>query len=157
MSAVPTRKNTNPANNAFRINNSLKTYENPRLERRGFSYLEEYCYFAYNNPYRGHGLVVEAPMAIGEMRVHMYYIYILQSLKNGGYYIGSTGDVFRRLDEHNAGKTKSLKYLRPLSLVFKQAFNSEVDARKVERHLKKMKNKNIIESIIKDGAIKSAT
>ncbi len=84
----------------------------------------------------------------------MNCVYILQSDKNGRYYIGSTNNLLRRLAEHNAGKTKSLFCLRPLKLVFKKEFALLKDARKVEKKLKKLKNRNIIERIIADGEIK---
>ncbi|MGC9363771.1 MAG: GIY-YIG nuclease family protein, partial [Fidelibacterota bacterium] len=43
----------------------------------------------------------------------MYYVYILQSEKDGGFYIGYTTDLIRRIQQHNAGKTRSLKHRRP--------------------------------------------
>ncbi|MEP7219741.1 MAG: GIY-YIG nuclease family protein [Bacteroidota bacterium] len=52
----------------------------------------------------------------------MNFVYILQSQKNNQYYIGSTANLLRRIAEHNSGKTKSLKYLLPVVLVFKQEF-----------------------------------
>ena len=78
----------------------------------------------------------------------MHFIYILKSEKNDRYYIGSTGDVEKRLFEHNSGKTKSLKYLRPLKIVFQKSFLNENEARKIERKLKKFKNRTIIDRIV---------
>ena len=84
----------------------------------------------------------------------MYFLYILQSIKNNRYYIGSTNNLERRLIEHNCGKTRSLKYLRPLEIVFQKEFEKETDARLMERKLKKFKSRTIIESIIKDQEIR---
>ena len=81
-------------------------------------------------------------------------VYILQSEKNGKYYIGSTTDLNRRILEHNSGKTKSLKYLLPMRLLFQQSFENLIAARRMEIKLKKMKNRNIISQIIADGEIK---
>lgn len=94
-------------------------------------------------------------MDIGKVGVliHMYSVYILQSDKNGRYYIGSTNDVVRRLVEHNAGKTKSLRFILPVRIVFTQEFKNSRDARRIEIKLKKFKNRNIIEKIIKDKII----
>ena len=93
-------------------------------------------------------------MAIGETRAqYMNFVYILQSEKNGRYYIGSTNDLELRLLEHNAGKTKSLRHLKPLKLVFKKEVDSLNDARKIEKKLKKLKNGNIIDKIVADGDI----
>ncbi len=78
----------------------------------------------------------------------MYFLYILQSEKNSRYYIGSTNDLERRLAEHNSGKTKSLKYLRPLKIVFQKEYTNEIDARRMELKLKNFKNRHIIEKIV---------
>ncbi len=81
-------------------------------------------------------------------------VYLLQSLVNGRYYIGSTNDLRRRLFEHNQGKTKSIRFARPYKLVFKQVYGSVLEARRVERRLKNFKSRIIIERIIKEGLIK---
>jgi len=84
----------------------------------------------------------------------MNCVYILKSAKNGRYYIGSTNDLERRLVEHNSGKIKSLRNIRPLIVVFKKQFKYIEEARKVEQRLKKFKNKNILDKIIQDQEIK---
>ncbi len=84
----------------------------------------------------------------------MNFVYILQSEKNGRYYIGSTENVERRLVEHNSGKTASLRYLIPMRLVFKQEFENSIMAKRMERKLKNAKSKSILERIIADGFIK---
>jgi len=84
----------------------------------------------------------------------MHFVYILQSEKNGRYYIGSTNDLERRIVEHNSGKTKSLKHLVPFRVVFKKGFIDPKDARTMERKLKKMKSRVIIEQIISDQELK---
>ncbi|MBT3538570.1 GIY-YIG nuclease family protein [Candidatus Parcubacteria bacterium] len=81
------------------------------------------------------------------------YIYILQSLKNNKYYIGSTNDVGRRIDEHNAGRTKSIKYLIPWQLRFVQKYPTIKQACQVEYKLKKLKSRKIIKQIIVDKKI----
>ena len=86
--------------------------------------------------------------------IKMNFVYILQSEKNGRYYIGSTNDLERRIAEHNSGKTMSLKYIRPLKIVFKKAYSTTDGAHKMELHLKKLKNRDILERIILDGDIK---
>ena len=47
-----------------------------------------------------------------------------------------TSDVNKRLNEHNAGKTKSTKGYRPWKLFFYEKYNSREEARKREKYLK---------------------
>ena len=81
------------------------------------------------------------------------YIYILKSLKNNSYYIGSTIDIERRLFEHNTGKTKSIKYLIPWTIVFTKKYSTIKKARQIEYRLKKAKSRKIIDNIVKDQDI----
>ena len=83
----------------------------------------------------------------------MGYVYILKSTKNGKYYIGSTLDVNRRLQEHNSGKTSSLKHIRPLVVVFKKKYPTIKEARRIEYKLKRTKSKIILEQIIHNQEI----
>ncbi|MFN2439482.1 MAG: GIY-YIG nuclease family protein [Chitinophagaceae bacterium] len=46
-----------------------------------------------------------------------YYVYILQSLKDGKYYIGSTSNVNSRVAFHNAGLQRSTRTRIPFRLV----------------------------------------
>ncbi|MBI2251977.1 MAG: GIY-YIG nuclease family protein [Armatimonadetes bacterium] len=55
----------------------------------------------------------------------MCIVYILKSISSGKYYIGSTADLNRRLNEHQEGRVISTRNLRPLELVFYQKFNNE--------------------------------
>lgn len=81
----------------------------------------------------------------------MYYLYIIQSIKNGKYYIGATKNIDRRLDEHNRGKSKSTKNFVPYKLIYKENFNTLLEARKREYYIKLQKSKKFIESLIKWG------
>ena len=67
----------------------------------------------------------------------MYYVYILQSLKDYNTYIGCTSNLRKRFKEHSLGKTKSLKYRIPLKLIYYEAYQNKTDARKREIRLKK--------------------
>ncbi|MFA5211589.1 MAG: GIY-YIG nuclease family protein [Patescibacteria group bacterium] len=66
----------------------------------------------------------------------MYYVYVLQSLKDGKGYIGSTNDLRRRFKEHITGKVKSTKPRRPLKLIYYEAYSNEKDVRLRESRLK---------------------
>ena len=79
----------------------------------------------------------------------MYYVYILQSKKNGRYYIGSTNNIDRRLSEHNSGQTKSLRYIKPLALVYAVKFNTRTEACREEQRIKQQKSRKYIKELIK--------
>ena len=82
------------------------------------------------------------------------YVYILQSLKNQRFYIGSTNDLERRFIEHNLGKTKYTSLNKPFKMVFSQEYENLEMARKVEFKLKSFKSRKILEEIIGDGFCK---
>ena len=82
------------------------------------------------------------------------YIYILQSLKNNRFYIGSTNNLERRLTEHNQGKSIYTNLTKPFKMIFSQKFDNLSIARKIEYKIKSFKSKKVIISIIESGEIK---
>ena len=66
----------------------------------------------------------------------VYYVYILQSRRDNGYYIGYTADLKQRLKEHNSGKTRSLRHRLPLDLIYVEEFDSKRDAKVREGQIK---------------------
>jgi putative endonuclease len=82
------------------------------------------------------------------------FVYILQSLRNSRYYIGSTLGIEKRFSEHQNGYVKSTRNIRPLELKFYKKYEDIEDARRIEYKLKKLKNRNIIEKIILEKDIK---
>ena len=82
----------------------------------------------------------------------MAYLYILQNTI-GRFYVGSTKNLKQRIQHHKGGHTPSTKKLGPMTLVFSQKYSNLAKARKVGRWLKKMKRRDFIERIVKDGYI----
>ncbi|MFH2105076.1 MAG: GIY-YIG nuclease family protein [Parcubacteria group bacterium] len=78
----------------------------------------------------------------------MYYVYILKSLKDNGYYIGYTFDLGERIKKHNAGETKSLKYRRPLKIIYFEEYDTRQEAYKRERQIKKYKGGEAFKKLI---------
>ena len=80
----------------------------------------------------------------------MFFVYILNSLKDDKLYTGSTSDLSRRLREHRGGRCKSTSYRRPLTLVYYEEFETLVEARVREKILKHptegKKKKSLIKS-----------
>ena len=69
----------------------------------------------------------------------LYYVYILKSLKDEKYYIGSTADIQARLAHHNAGKQRSTKNRIPFELVVYEVFHSKKEALIREKQIKSYK------------------
>jgi len=80
-------------------------------------------------------------------------VYVLRSEKNDRYYIGSTNNLERRLEEHRKGSVRATSNLRPLSLVFQQEYETLREARRMEWKLKRFKRKDIVARIIQEGRI----
>ena len=95
----------------------------------------------------------ERPGRTGEVEVQifMYYVYILRSLKNGKYYIGYTSDLNKRIREHNEGKTKGNRFLKPFELIYKEEYQNATSARKREYYIKRQKDRQFIEDLINGG------
>ena len=66
----------------------------------------------------------------------MYFVYVLISEKQGRHYVGLTNDIYRRLEEHNKGKTKSTRFYSPWRILFKENYKSRIEARNREKYLK---------------------
>jgi len=66
----------------------------------------------------------------------MYYVYILISLKDRKFYVGSTEDLVRRINEHKKGKVKSTKNRLPIKLACYEAYNFKEEMSAREKFLK---------------------
>jgi putative endonuclease len=79
----------------------------------------------------------------------MFYTYILH-LSNNNLYAGSTDNLKRRYYEHINGKVESTKNLRPLKLIFYEAFSNEKDAERRERYFKTDKGKKMLKVMLRE-------
>ena len=75
-----------------------------KYTRRGSSVVEQWT----ENPRVGSSIL---PLGT------MWYVYILQSIEFGKYYIGYSADPFKRLEYHNLGKTRSIKAYIPYKII----------------------------------------
>ena len=77
-----------------------------------------------------------------------YNVYILQSSKDGSYYVGSTQDIEERLERHNQGRTKYTKTNRPWELVYSEEHPDRSSAVKREQEIKKRKSRDYIDKLV---------
>ncbi len=78
-----------------------------------------------------------------------YFVYILKSLQNGSYYIGSTNDIEDRFKRHNEGRVSYTKSKRPWELVYSEEHPDRSRAVKRENEIKDHKRRTFIEALIK--------
>ena len=78
----------------------------------------------------------------------MFYVYVLKSLKNGRHYTGSTNNLERRIYEHNSGQTKYTSIAGPFELIYKETYNTRLEASKREKFLKTGKGREFLKSIL---------
>ena len=79
----------------------------------------------------------------------MYYVYILQSLKDENWYTGYSDDLKRRLEEHNKGLNYSTRKRRPFKLIYYEACLNEDDAKMRETYLKTGMGKRYVKNRLK--------
>jgi len=80
----------------------------------------------------------------------MHYVYILISEVDGKFYTGSTGDLKRRLKEHESGNVNSTKHRRPIRLIYYEACLNKKDARNREKYLKSGMGKKYLRNRLKN-------
>ena len=79
----------------------------------------------------------------------MYYLYILQSEKDGNLYSGYTKDLKQRFDQHTLGYVESTKDRRPLKLIYYEACIMKEDALKREKYFKTYHGKMFLKKRLK--------
>ncbi|MEK9154797.1 MAG: GIY-YIG nuclease family protein [Patescibacteria group bacterium] len=80
-------------------------------------------------------------------------VYILKD-EEGRFYVGSTDNLERRLNQHRLGHTQTTRNMKGPKLVFSQEYDNLEQARKIEKRIKKLKRKDYIVKIIDDGYIR---
>jgi len=86
----------------------------------------------------------------------MYYVYVLQSEKNGRLYTGSTNSIERRLSEHNSGLSKYTRSTRPYKLQYLEEYSTRQEAVKREMHLKTGRGRAELKDIIEKNRLMGA-
>ena len=66
-----------------------------------------------------------------------YYVYIIQSLKDGTYYKGSSTNPLKRLEEHNSGQSKYTATKLPWKLMYVEELSSKKEMLIREKKLKR--------------------
>ena len=83
------------------------------------------------------------------------FVYILKN-KEGKFYVGSTSDIRRRVKQHQRGHTQTTRNMSSFDTVLVQEYPTLEAARKVELKIKRLKRKEYIARMVKDGYIRIA-
>lgn len=79
-----------------------------------------------------------------------FFVYILESLKDGRLYIGQTNNIDDRIKRHNSGQVTATLNRRPLKIIHAEKFKTRVESMQREKYLKALKSsKYILENVIK--------
>ncbi len=78
-----------------------------------------------------------------------YYVYVLQSIKDGEFYVGYSHNIQGRVEEHNKGKVPSTRLRLPMKLVYWEGCINQQDATQREKYLKTAWGKRYIKNRIK--------
>jgi len=65
-----------------------------------------------------------------------FYVYVLESIKDGDRYVGFTTNLKKRIEEHNKGLNFSTKSERPWRLIYCEICTNQNDAKRREKYLK---------------------
>lgn len=77
----------------------------------------------------------------------MFYVYAIRSKSRSYIYVGLTSSLERRLNQHNAGKSKTTRAYRPFELLYVEEVSSRPVAREREKYLKSGTGKEYLKSL----------
>lgn len=69
----------------------------------------------------------------------MFTVYIIQSVKTHGYYVGCSSNLYQRIEKHNHGANKFTRNKSPWILVYKEILPTKHLALIRERQIKNYK------------------
>ncbi len=80
----------------------------------------------------------------------MFYVYLLESIKDNSWYIGYSSDLKKRFESHNKGENKATKSKRPWKLIHYEAYSNRIDAKGREKFLKSGSGRKFLKKQLKN-------
>ena len=80
----------------------------------------------------------------------MYFVYIIESEKDGTYYIGQSDNLEKRLEQHNNGFSKYTSRKLPWKLVYYESYLTRKESIVRERFLKQQRNREFYKRLIEN-------
>src|SRR2546428_11335806 len=87
----------------------------------------------------------------------MFYVYVLHSRKDNGFYIGYSADLRKRIAEHRDGISFATAYRRPWKLIYYEAYTEAADALGREKYLKSGAGRKFLGSQLKHYLLKHSS
>ena len=84
----------------------------------------------------------------------MFYVYVLHSRKDNGFYIGYSADLRKRIAEHRDGISFATAYRRPWKLIYYEAYTEAADALGREKYLKSGAGRRLLKQQLRNYLIK---
>ena len=78
-----------------------------------------------------------------------YFVYILQSERDGSFYVGHTADLEERINRHNQGRSLYTRGRLPWRLIYQEVFDSRSDAMKREQEIKSKKDRAYLMQLVR--------
>ena len=82
-----------------------------------------------------------------------YTAYVLQSRKDGEFYIGHSDNLRARLARHHSGGVRATGHRRPLHLVFKENFSTRKEAVMRERWFKSGMGRKFLKNLLANNPL----
>jgi putative endonuclease len=79
----------------------------------------------------------------------MYYVYVLHSKRDDGFYYGYSQNLTQRFDDHLKGRVESTKARRPLKLIYYEACINKSDALNREQYFKSYRGRQFLQNRLK--------
>ncbi len=77
----------------------------------------------------------------------MFYVYALKSLARSYIYVGLTDNLARRIEQHQAGHSKTTRPYRPFEVIYTETQPTRMLARQREKYLKSGAGKEFLKTI----------
>jgi putative endonuclease len=78
-----------------------------------------------------------------------FYAYVIYSKSHNRFYKGHCSNLEKRLKQHNAGQTKSIRPFLPFELVYFEEFDSREEAVIREKYFKTAAGRKFIKTKLK--------
>ena len=85
------------------------------------------------------------------LHMRFWYVYVLLSLKDNQFYIGTTNDLSRRVQQHQRGENISTAKRLPVELLYFEGHLSKEDTLRRERYFKSTKGRVTLRQMLKSS------